>query len=150
MISKYIHFKPLSTGFQICIAKGILTCKQLKLLTLEFLYFFFLLVTFRLLLFFFKKHVHAAVSFFSPCHAIWAHFFSNVRINLGLLYSWGMPLGLETSSFFLSFFLRAILISFAHLTKLGSREASWSCMSFPRALYNEGSLLTALSLALYF
>lgn len=40
MISKYIHFKPLSTGFQICIAKGILTRKQLKLLTLEFLYFF--------------------------------------------------------------------------------------------------------------
>lgn len=54
MISKYIHFKPLSTGFQICIAKGILTRKQLKLLTLEFLYCFSFCY-FQIIIIFFKS-----------------------------------------------------------------------------------------------
>lgn len=63
MISKYIYFKPLSTGFQICIAKGILTCKQLKLLTLENFFLFLLLSDYY---YYFKKHVRAAVSFSLP------------------------------------------------------------------------------------
>lgn len=65
MISKYVHFKPLSTGFQICIAKGILTCKQLKLLTLEN-FFLFLLLSDYYYYYFLKKHVRAAVSFSLP------------------------------------------------------------------------------------